>query len=828
MTTLPRRLALAVLVLAACLGSLSALPALAYPGTLYISRSLSGPVPAGTVLGITAQVRSSNVANELVGASVSADFSGSTYLALKPGSVTTRYIEENRSAGTIAEGNAPSDRNVRVDLDAVPAGWTAEVGFRVKVASALPAGVDGDSFVATLFYPDNPLDTPTVQVVSVTILAEPAFDLVKDDQGQTFVPGGAVTYSLTATNSGSRDGAGVAITDTVPGHTRFEAAGSSPGWSCAPDDGPGSVCSLAVGSLGAGQSRSALLVLRADPAPVPAGLDSIRNTARVADDGTASGGTVKSATAYQDTPLVAAPDLALAKSDGGVRAVPGGEVVYTLTYQNRGDQGASGVELQETVPRATTFRASASSSGWSCVPSSGAAGATCTLGVGGLAAGASGSASFAVTVDGAVGAGVDRIVNSASVRDDGGNGADPTPGDERASVTTPLDAAPDLALVKEDGGVTARPGGSLVYTLSYRNHGTQAATGVFLREEVPAHTSFSAGDSTPGWTCSGGAAAGEACSYPVGDLAAGGHGAVSFGVLVDAWLPAGVEAIVNAATVGDDGSNGDDLEPGDNRDTATTPVDAAPDLRVTKSDGGVTARPGGTVVYTLDYENHGDQGATGVLLEETVPVGTSFDAGGSDGGWVCLPAQAAGGGSAGAGGGGASCALDVGELAAGASGSVTFSVVVDPTVPAGLGELTNTVWISDDGTNGDDPDPVDNEAMETTPVEAAPDLSVTKDDGGVTVHPGDGLVYSIAWANHGDQGASGVVLEETVPAGTRSLMERLPTRPGCAPGAGSRPGVRAQVGRPERGALLPISAASSRPRGSRTGPRCRTSGSGIG
>ena len=61
----------------------------------------------------------------------------------------------------------------------------------------------------------------------------------------------------------------------------------------------------------------------------------------------------------------------------------------------------------------------------------------------------------------------------------------------------------------------------------------------------------------------------------------------------------------------------------------TTPVIAAPDLTLAKSDGGASVVPGGTISYTLTYANVGNQGATGVVITETVPANTTFDAGAS-------------------------------------------------------------------------------------------------------------------------------------------------------------------------------------------------------
>lgn len=82
---------------------------------------------------------------------------------------------------------------------------------------------------------------------------------------------------------------------------------------------------------------------------------------------------------------------------------------------------------------------------------------------------------------------------------------------------------------------------------------------------------------------------------------------------------------------------GQTSNPGNNSDTDTTPVNAAPELSVTKNDGGATTIPGGTVAYTLNYANNGNQGATGVTLSETVPANATFNAGASTAGWSCVP-----------------------------------------------------------------------------------------------------------------------------------------------------------------------------------------------
>ena len=121
-------------------------------------------------------------------------------------------------------------------------------------------------------------------------------------------------------------------------------------------------------------------------------------------------------------------------------------------------------------------------------------------------------------------------------------------------------------------GRESNKGQMIIYTISYENVGTQDATGVVITDTVPAHTTFSAGSSATGWVCSPNDNAGSVCSYTVGNLAAGDDGSVLFAVLVDNPLPSTVTQIDNTACGRDDGTNGPDMNPGDNCDDEDTPI----------------------------------------------------------------------------------------------------------------------------------------------------------------------------------------------------------------------------------------------------------------
>jgi uncharacterized repeat protein (TIGR01451 family) len=171
---------------------------------------------------------------------------------------------------------------------------------------------------------------------------------------------------------------------------------------------------------------------------------------------------------------------------------------------------------------------------------------------------------------------VTQIANTASIADDAANGADPTPGNNSGSDTTPVTGAPDLSLTKSDGGTAVLPGGTISYTLTYANSGNRGATGVVLSETVPTYTTFNAGASTAGWVCTPNGNAGSACTLTIGGLSAGGgNQTATFAVTVDNPLLNGVTQIANTASIADDGANGADPTPGNNSGSDTTPVTGA-------------------------------------------------------------------------------------------------------------------------------------------------------------------------------------------------------------------------------------------------------------
>lgn len=224
---------------------------------------------------------------------------------------------------------------------------------------------------------------------------------------------------------------------------------------------------------------------------------------------------------------------------------------------------------------------------------------------------------------------------------------------------------PDLELTLDDGGLSAAPGGLVVYSLSFRNAGARAATGVVLLAEVPAGASFQAAASTAGWSCGNGSPAGTLCTLALGSLAASANGAVIFAVRASAPAPAGAAELRLNAEIADDGANGLDPTPANNAAVETTPLDAALDLALVKAAAPAEALPGQPVTYTLSFTVAGDIVAAGVWVSDTLPAaltGASFSS--------SLPASDSGAQPG--------FRWELGDLAPGASGVITVTGVIDP------------------------------------------------------------------------------------------------------------------------------------------------------
>ncbi|WP_160154704.1 isopeptide-forming domain-containing fimbrial protein [Microbulbifer sp. ALW1] len=625
--------------------------------------------------------------------------------------------------GDLAVGESVTVTLTGIVADEVP----PRIPLQVNAAEVTDDGTNGPDPT-----PENNVDSEPFDITEVDL------SITKDDGGITTAPGGTVVYTLTYANLGTALADNVLITETLPPNTTFDAASSTAGWV---DQGDGTF-TFDLGTLDPGETGTVDFAVIVDD-PLPAGVEEVLNSTEISyDDGRGPDQNLDNNSDDDNTPINAQPDYVIDKIENfDDPANPGDTIEWTIEVSNQGNQDGTGVVVTDNLPDTSLFNSFVASDGGVIDLDAG----TVTWNIGDLAAGDSVSFTLSAVVNESVPTVIPTQTNTVTVDDDGTNGADPTPDNNTDSEDLDITYV-DLAIDKDDGGVTVEPGDTLVYTLTYANNGTADATGVTITESLPEYATFDAANSTAGWIDNGDGT----FTFNVGALAAGDSGNVEFAVIIDEPIPSGVEETSNTTSITDDGDSGPDQNTDDNDDDEVTPIDGRPDYVIDKIENfDDPANPGDTIEWTIEVSNQGNQDGTGVVVTDNLPDTSLFsDFIASDGGVIDLDAG--------------TVTWNIGDLAAGDSVSFTLSAVVNESVPTVIPTQTNTVTVDDDGTNGADPTPdnnTDSEDLDITYV----DLAIDKDDGGVTVEPGDTLVYTLTYANNGTADATGVTITESLP-----------------------------------------------------------------
>lgn len=218
-----------------------------------------------------------------------------------------------------------------------------------------------------------------------------------------------------------------------------------------------------------------------------------------------------------------------------------------------------------------------------------------------------------------------------------------------------LPPQPSLTISKTDSPDPVVPGNDITYTINW-SVVTAGATSVVLTDPIPANTTFVSA-SAPGVYD----AVSNTVTWNMGDVAVGNYSATLV-VKVNSPLTNGTQ-ITNTATV-------DSAETTPQAAVAQTTVSSGPVLVVTKTVDTATVNPGQTVNYTVTVTNTGTDAAINVIMTDTLPSG------------FLTPE------------GLATVTHTFGNIAAGASATTTFPVVVPTTASAG--EVINIVRINAD------------------------------------------------------------------------------------------------------------------------------------
>ncbi|HKQ62502.1 MAG TPA: trypsin-like peptidase domain-containing protein [Candidatus Polarisedimenticolaceae bacterium] len=417
--------------------------------------------------------------------------------AAASGVVLVDSVPANTTFVSATGGGSFAAGLVTWNLGSLASGAAGSVDLVVRVGSPL---ADGTLITNATYGIDGNETNPTTGVPVVTAVGStPSLSVSKSASPDPVGAGADLSYQLSYANTGSAAATNVVLVDTVPAHSRFVSATGGGALS-------GAQVVWNLGTLAAGASGSVGLVVRVD-SPLPGG-SSIANTSYSID----SSETAPSAGPPRVTAVTSAPVLSVSKTATPNPVSAGGQLTYTLSYRNDGNADATGVRLSDELSDLTTF-VSASAGGilheevviWE---------------IGTLPPGASGSVQVTVEVE-------QPLPNGTLIHNDEyAIESNETAAVEGAAVITSVSSAPVLAVLKTDAPDPVAAGADLTYSLSFANTGNANATGVVIRDPLPANTTFV--------SASGGGTflTGGIVSWTIGSLAAGANGTVQLVVRV--------------------------------------------------------------------------------------------------------------------------------------------------------------------------------------------------------------------------------------------------------------------------------------------------------
>ncbi len=171
---------------------------------------------------------------------------------------------------------------------------------------------------------------------------------------------------------------------------------------------------------------------------------------------------------------------------------------------------------------------------------------------------------------------------------------------------------PDLIVSKTDSPDPVKLGDTVTYTITVSNIGTLEETDVEVRDTLPASfTNIIPTVVSGGFTSS---VTGNVVNFTGGSLAAGASATLTIAAKAISSVP----TVTNTVVVDPDDIS---FESNENNNTfSETTTVSAPDLAIAKTDSPDPVAAGSTLTYNLKVSNIGTADATGVVVQDTLPV----------------------------------------------------------------------------------------------------------------------------------------------------------------------------------------------------------------
>ena len=621
------------------------------------------------------------------------------------------------TAGTIAAGGSAS-----LQISATVTATGSITNYAQVSASGVtdPDSTPNDDSVAQ--------DDDDTQVLTVPASSDLSLDKSVDDA--TPDAGQNVVFTVTVSNSGPNAAAGVQVRDLLPA-----------GLSYVSDNGAGAyVAGTGIWTVGA-IANGAVTSLQITAVVTASG--TLSNYAQVIASNNADpdstpndNSTNQDDDDTQDLIVPAASDLSLDKSVDDTTPTLGQNVVFTITVSNAGPDAATGVAVQDILPAGLAYVSD--NGGGAYVPGTG------VWSIGSIANAGSASLQITATVN-ATGttSNYAQVSASGAFDPDSQPNDDSTDEDDDDTQNVVVGAASDLSLDKSVDDATPAVGQNVVFTLTVSNAGPDTTTAITVRDLLPAgltHVSNNGGGAyVPGtglWT--------------IPSIANGGSASLNITATVTSAGTISNYAQITASASGDpDSTPNNDSTNEDDDDRQDLIVPASSDLSLDKSVDDATPDRGQNVVFMITVSNAGPDTATGVQVTDALPAGLSYVSDNGGGAYV-----------SGTG------VWTVPAIANGASASLQITATVTATgTITNYAQITASTNLDPDSTPNDGSTIHDDDDLQDLIVPLLADLSIEKSVDDATATLGQNVVFTITVANGGPNHATGVMVEDLLPAG---------------------------------------------------------------
>ncbi|WP_433830070.1 PKD domain-containing protein [Flavobacterium anhuiense] len=534
--------------------------------------------------------------------------SGYTYSSFTATKGTYNNTTGKWTIGSLANGDSQT-----LQLTAIVNATGNYANIAEVTASSLP---DPDST------PNNGVaaedDYATAATTPVSAVAD--LSLSKTVVGSNLSPvfGATITFLIKVDNAGPQTATGVEVKDLLPSGYNFTVYSSTAG---VYDELTGI---WKVGIIPSGDSESLLIGATVKNNGVYNNVAEVYHSNEFDPDSTPNNGVVgeDDMSSVNVTPINTVADLSLEKRVVNDNLTPaiGSEITFAITVRNAGPNIASGVMVKDLLPSGFTYIFYNASSGtynpttgeW--LPGIILPGNSHTLLVNALVKAPTGVAN--------------EYINSAEVMTADQSDPDSTPGnsvtteDDYDSIeVTPIVSQADLSLKKETltGNLNHNIGSTVIFEITVTNDGPANTSGVVVRDVLPAGFAYST------YTATNGIYNNLTGIWTVGAVNNGATQTLQIYAVVK--KPSGQSgeytntAEIIASNLPDPDSTPNNNNPTeDDQDSITININIA-DLSLEKTVSNKNPNVNEVVTFILQIGNEGPAEATGVAIEDIIPLG---------------------------------------------------------------------------------------------------------------------------------------------------------------------------------------------------------------